>query len=87
MLFAEPEMLTPGEMAPPSYSGHPSNSHGMGGDGLAPGWEDPFKKGWKSREWQEWIKKPGNYHRNNPHPYGSPEFYRWEWEYYDVPPT
>jgi hypothetical protein len=78
-------------VAPPS--GPPQQEPGrkpnepMQGDGLAPGYEKPHKKGPKSKEWQQWISQPGHWHKNNPHRFGTPQFYQWEWEYYEVPPV
>ena len=88
-LFGEPEALgaedtnySPQTIIP---GGHPSNNQG-GGDGLRPGWEKPFEKGWNSDEWKKWISTPPNYHKTNPHKFGTPAFYKWEWEYYEQPP-
>lgn len=71
---------------PGKQSEKPKNPPGGRGDGLSEGWKGPHEKGPTSKEWQEWIKQPGNWHKLNPHPYGSPQFYRWEWEYYQQPP-
>lgn len=73
----------------PPQQGGQQNQEGNGGrgDGLSEGWEDPFKKGPNSKEWKKWISNPKNYHRNNPHPVGTPKFYQWEWEYYETPPV
>ena len=80
--FANPEMFGTG----PALGGREDHPPGGMGDGLAPGYEAPHKKGWKSKEWQEWIKQPGHWHRSNPHKFGSKEFYQWEWDYYEQPP-
>lgn len=74
------------QQEPGKQSEKPKNPPGGRGDGLSEGWKGPHEKGPTSKEWQEWIKKPGNWHSLNPHPYGSPEFYKWEWEYYETPP-
>jgi hypothetical protein len=67
----------------PDKPKHPSGGRG---DGLSKGWEDPFKKGPNSKEWKEWARKPGNWHVLNPYNYDTPEFFQWEWEYYQQPP-
>lgn len=64
----------------------PPRKPGGRGDGLSQGYEGPHGKGPKSKEWRDWVGKPGNWHVLNPHKYGTPEFYQWEWDYYQTPP-
>lgn len=63
---------------------HPSNKDGMPGDGLAPGFKDKWKE--SDEEFRRWIQQKGHYHQNNPHPFGSEQWFAWEYEYYKHPP-
>jgi|LakMenEpi03Aug12_release.lakeMendotaPanAssembly.Ray.scaffolds.fasta_scaffold335385_1 hypothetical protein len=79
-------MMYRSEKAPPPPP-PPAGRQPMQGDGLAPGYEKPHKQGPKSKEWREWVEKNGHWHSNNPHKFGTPAWYQWEWEYYEVPPV
>jgi hypothetical protein len=77
-----PPSSKPRERAPGKP--HPTNKDGRPGDGLAPGFNDKWKP--DSKEWREWIQQNGHYHQNNPYPFGSEQWFAWEYEYYKYPP-
>ncbi len=83
MMPAEIQTMQQTEKVPPPKQKQPPGGRG---DGLAEGYEKPHKKGPTSEEWKKWVSQPGRWHVLNPHPYGSPEFYQWEWDYYQQPP-
>jgi hypothetical protein len=34
--------------------------------------------------WRKWVNQDGHWHADNPYRYGTPEWYKWEWSWYDV---